>query len=160
EAAALALDAGDLPGAHAWLDAHDRWLTWSGTVQGQSEGHALWAQYRRQAGDPVQARIHAEQALAHATEPRQPLALIAARRLLGGLDPDTGHTATAAAHLAEALALADTCNAPYERALTLLAQAELAATQGDSVAATDTLDAVRTICIPLDARLALGQAAR
>ena len=30
QAAALALDAGDAGAARAWLEAHDRWLTWSG----------------------------------------------------------------------------------------------------------------------------------
>ena len=39
------------------------------------------------------------QALAHATEPRQPLALLAAHRLLGELDTDAGRYADAATHL-------------------------------------------------------------
>ncbi|HEX5503872.1 MAG TPA: AAA family ATPase, partial [Thermomicrobiales bacterium] len=42
-AAALALDAGDLPVARSWLEAHDRWLTWSGAVLGGAEGHLGWA---------------------------------------------------------------------------------------------------------------------
>ncbi|HEX5506056.1 MAG TPA: AAA family ATPase, partial [Thermomicrobiales bacterium] len=37
-AAALALDAGNLPTARAWLGAHDRWLAWNGTVLGRAEG--------------------------------------------------------------------------------------------------------------------------
>ena len=37
-AAQLALDDGDLPTAQEWLEAHDRWLAWSGAVLGQSEG--------------------------------------------------------------------------------------------------------------------------
>ena len=74
----------------AWLEAHDRWLAWSGAVLGQSEGQALWAHYYRRRATPQQAYEHAERALAHATEPRQPLALLAAHRLLGELDTDAG----------------------------------------------------------------------
>ena len=85
--------------AKAWLEMHDHWLAWSGAVLGQSEGQALWAQYHRQAGDADEARDHAERALAHATEPRQPLALIAAHRLLGELDTDTGRFDIAQEHL-------------------------------------------------------------
>ncbi|MHB8644498.1 MAG: ATP-binding protein, partial [Thermomicrobiales bacterium] len=80
--AALALDEGGLATAKEWLEAHDRWLAWSGAVPGRSEGQTLWSQYYRQAGESDQAREHAERALAHATEPRQPLALLAAHRLL------------------------------------------------------------------------------
>jgi DNA-binding NarL/FixJ family response regulator len=61
---------------------------------------------------------------------------------------------------AAALALADACRAPYERALTLLARAELAVAQGDRATATNLLDEVRTICTPMEALLALAQAAR
>jgi DNA-binding NarL/FixJ family response regulator len=160
EAAALALETSDLPGAHAWLAAHDRWLAWSGAVLGQSEGQTLWAQYQRQAGDADRARHHAEQALAHASAPRQPLALIAAHRLLGALDTSARRFAAAQEHLAAALALADACHAPYERALTLLAHAELAATQGDNATASAALDTVRAICIPLEAQPALDQVDR
>ena len=55
-AAQLALDAGDLAGAQAWLAAHDRWLAWSGAVLGRAEGQLGWARYHRAAGDPAQAR--------------------------------------------------------------------------------------------------------
>ncbi len=65
-APALALDDGDLPAARAWLEAYDRWLAWSGAVLGQSEGHALWAEYYRQMGEREQAHEHAARALAHA----------------------------------------------------------------------------------------------
>ena len=76
---------------------------------------------------PALARDHAARALAHATAPRQPLALLAAHRTLGVLATDAGDRAAAEEHLAAALALADACRAPYERALTLLAAAELLA---------------------------------
>src|SRR5205823_4838318 len=97
------------------------------------------------------AREHAARALAEASAPRQPLALLAAQRLLGELDTAAGRHADAAAHLDAALALADACAAPYERALTLLAQAELRAATGDRPEAQALLHEVRAICTPLAA---------
>src|SRR4051794_31658054 len=90
---------------------------------GQSEGEALWARYHRAAGDTDRAGAHARQALAHAARPRQPLALLAALRLVGELEADAGRYEDAEAHLNESLALAEACAAPYERALTHLAMA-------------------------------------
>jgi len=154
----LALDAGDLDEAREWAEATDRWLVWSGAVLGQSEGQALWAQYHRQLGNTNKAHQHAERALAHATAPRQPLALLAAHRLIGELDTDAGRHDDAARHLAESLALADACQAPYERALTLLAMAVLRAAQGASNDAKRLLDEVQSICAPLGAKPALARA--
>jgi DNA-binding CsgD family transcriptional regulator len=158
-AAALACDAGDLTEARAWLEAHDRWLAGSGTVLGRAEGEALWARYDRQAGDPDQAHLHAERALAHATEPRQPLALLAAHRLLGELETDASRYDEAERNLAASLALAEACEAPYERALTLIALAELRTAAGAPDDASPLLDDARAICEPLDARLALARIA-
>ncbi|MGN6701094.1 MAG: helix-turn-helix domain-containing protein, partial [Thermomicrobiales bacterium] len=157
--AALAGDAGDLSAAHAWLAAHDRWLTRSGAVLGQAEGQLGWAAYHRAAGDTGQARQCAETALAHATEPRQPLALLTAHRLLGELATAAGDHAAAQAHLDEALALADACAAPYERALTLLAQAEFQVATGRPGMAQVALTAAQALLDPLDARRALARAA-
>jgi DNA-binding CsgD family transcriptional regulator len=156
-AAAMLMEADDLPGARAWLEMHDRWLAWSGAVLGQSEGQALRAQYHRQAGDPGKARAHAERALALATAPRQPLALLAAHRLLGALATEAERFDAAQQHLNASLALADACAAPFERALTLLALAQLRATTGDSMLARQHIDAVRTICVPLGATPTLAR---
>ena len=68
-AALLALEAGDLAGGRAWLEAHDRWLGWSSAVLGRAEGALGWAAYHRAAGDLAAARWQAEQALVHATAP-------------------------------------------------------------------------------------------
>ncbi len=157
-AAALALDAGDLKGARAWLEAHDRWLAGGGAILGRAEGALGWAAFGRAAGDPAEAHRRATAALAEATEPRQPLALLAAGRLLGRLDAAAGRHADAARHLDAALALADTCAAPYERALTLLALAELRAATADRDGARAALDEVRAICAPLGAAPALAAA--
>jgi DNA-binding CsgD family transcriptional regulator len=156
-AAALCLDAGDLATARAWLEAQDRSLDWSGAVLGRAEGHLGWAAYHRAAGEPELAREHAERALARASEPHQPLALLAAHRLLGELDTAAGRSADGAAQLAAALGLADACAAPYERALTLLALAELRAATGEKEAAEALLDDARAICAPLDARPVLAR---
>ncbi|MFN8511417.1 MAG: LuxR C-terminal-related transcriptional regulator [Chloroflexia bacterium] len=157
-AADLALDAGDLPTARAWLAAHDRWLAWSGSVLGRAESQALWATYHRAAGNPAQAREHAEAALAHASEPRQPLALLVAHRALGELATADARYGDAEQHLAAALALAEACAAPYERALTLLAQAELRAVAGESAGAHTALSETRALLEPLEARPALARA--
>ncbi len=156
-AAALALDDGDRATAFAWLTAHDRWLAWSGATLGQSEGEAMWAEYHRLAGDREGAHRHAARALAHATEPRQPLALLTAHRLLGELATDAGRVNEARVHLNAALALADACAAPFERALTLLASAELHAVRGEVIPARAHVDAVRAICEPLGATPTLAR---
>ena len=157
-AAQLALDADALPTARAWLAAHDRWLAWSGAIPGKAEGQTLWACYHRQAGDLAAAREHAQHALAHANSPRQPLALLAAHRMLGELDTEEGQYAEAAAHLAAALALAAACAAPYDRALTLLALTELHLATGDRPSTAAALAEARAILAPLEARPALARA--
>lgn len=157
-AALLAIDAGDLDRAEQWLRAHDAWLAWSGAALGQSEGEALWAAYHRKAGDADQSYAHAERALAYASEPRQPLSLLAAHRLLGELDTDAGRFDDAIAHLDIVLALAEACAAPFEPALTLLALAATFFADGQRHAAQLPLDEARGILGPLDARPALARA--
>jgi len=110
--------------------------------------------------DLALARQHAERALTHAAEPRQPLSLLAAHRLLGELDTAAGQYDDATGHLDAALAIACACEAPYERALTLLALAELRLAQGESVGVGQTLDEAHALLEPLEARPALARAAR
>jgi tetratricopeptide (TPR) repeat protein len=158
-APALALDEGDLPTARAWLEAYDRWLAWTGAVLGRSEGQALWAAYHRQAGDPDKARAHAEAALAHAGNPRQPLALLAAHRLLGELHREAGCYDDADEHLQGAVMLAEACAAPFERAITLLAMARLARSQDHAGRARRHLSDAHDICVLLGARPTLERIA-
>ena len=157
-AAALALDAGDLPTARSWLAAHDRWLAWSGAVLGRAEGQLVWAAYHRAAGDLAASRGAAAQSVTLATDPRQPLALLAARRFVGELDTTAGRHREAAAELAAALPLADACAAPYERALTLLALADLRAAEDHREGAEASLAEARALLEPLGARPALARA--
>jgi DNA-binding CsgD family transcriptional regulator len=158
-AATLALDRADPATAREWLDAHDRWLAWGDarSVQGRAEAHTLWGYYFRQVGHAMEARRRAERALAAATTPRQPLALIAAHRLLGELAADAGRYGDAATHLAESLAFAVACAAPFERALTLLAIATLHAATGNGAEASAALAEVCAICTPLGARPTLDR---
>jgi tetratricopeptide (TPR) repeat protein len=159
-AAALALDDGDLAAARGWLAAHDQWLSWSGSVRYRAEGAIGWATYHRAMADLALARQHAERALTHAAEPRQPLSLLAAHRLLGEQDTAAGRYDDASESLDVALALAHACEAPYERALTLLALAELRLAQGEGVGAGQTLNEALALLEALEARPALARAAR
>jgi DNA-binding CsgD family transcriptional regulator/tetratricopeptide (TPR) repeat protein len=157
-AAALALDAGDLGTAREWLAAHDGWLDWMDAVLGRADGQLLWAGVERAAGNRRAAIDHVQSALIHARSPYQPLALLAAQRLRGTLDRDAARYDEAEQHFAASLALADACAAPYERALTLLAVAELRLAIHDRDGAEQALAEVRAICAPLDATPALVQA--
>src|SRR5206468_366246 len=103
-------------------------------------GHLAWAEYYRAFGESDAALRHTEQALAAANTPRQPLILLAGHRLLGELLQEVGRHAEARAHVDAALALADACGAPYERALTLLASAALDAATGNVAVAIAALD--------------------
>jgi DNA-binding CsgD family transcriptional regulator len=156
--ATLAREDGDLDRARAFLTAHDRWLAWSGATLGRAEGALGWAAHYRAACDAALAREHAARALAHASEPRQPLALLAAHRLLGELATTAGDHADAAQCFDAALALADACAAPYERALALLALADLRVTTGDRDGALAALAEARALLAPLDARPARARA--
>jgi DNA-binding CsgD family transcriptional regulator/tetratricopeptide (TPR) repeat protein len=154
----LALDAGDHDAARQWLAALDHWLAWSGSVLGQADAHVCWAMYHRAVGDRDRARARATQALVAAAAPRQPLALLAAHRLMGELALAAGQLAEAETQLAAALTLADACAARHERALTLLALADVSRARGDIPAARAHLDTVRALCAPMGAALALAQA--
>jgi len=157
-AAELALDAHDLPTARAWLDAHDRWLEWSGAVLGRAEGALRWAAYHHAAGDPASARAAAEQSLANASDPRQPLALIAVHRFLGQLDTEAQQFNGAEEHLTQSLTLATACAAPFERGLTLLEIARLRVAEHRPDDARAVLAEVRAICEPLGAKPTLARA--
>jgi DNA-binding CsgD family transcriptional regulator len=155
-AASLALDGAEYPLARAWLEAHDRWIDASGAVVGRAEGALGWAAYHRATGETDRAYAAATTALAQATAPRQPLALLAAHRMLGVLDADAGRVAEASVNLDMAVALAERCAAPYERALSLAALA----TVQDGRAAETTLLTAQEIARTLGARPLLWQTHR
>ena len=157
-AADLALDNQELGEARSWLEAHDHWMEWSGAVLGLAEGQLRWARYCRVAGNLNMARQHAERAYEHASDPRQPLALIAVDRFLGQLDVDEEKCDDAQAHLIASLELAERCEAYFEQALTLTIMAERAAKLGEVEEAQRLIRQVRTICEPLGAKPTLERA--
>jgi ATP/maltotriose-dependent transcriptional regulator MalT len=154
----LCLDTGDLDDARAWLETHDRWVEWSGGTSGQAIGTLLWARYHLVAGDLVAARTCAEESLELASDPRQPLVLIAALRFLGELDTKQRDDATAEHRLQQSIKLAEACAAPFKVALSKLALAELRDVSGKIADATALLDEVVAICEPLGARPTLERA--
>src|SRR5262249_36973504 len=131
---------------------------WADCLLGQAEGGLLWARYHRVAGDPARARTSAAEALGQAETPRQPLALLAAHRLLAELATELDDHAAANPPLDAAFAPADAGAAIYERALTLLARARQRAAPGDQVAAPAALDEARGILAGLGAAPALAEA--
>lgn len=157
-AVALALDAGDHVLARRWLDAFDGWLTWSGSVLGRADALLSWATYHHAQGEDELARDFAEQALAAGTEPRQPMVLLAANRLLGELDLENGQLSDAEARFVTALALADATGAAHERALTLLGQAELRFARDEPQLAHELLESVRASCLAMNAVRTLRRA--
>jgi DNA-binding CsgD family transcriptional regulator len=156
-AADLESEQGNMAMARDWLLANDRWLAWNGSVIGRAGNRLAWARYYWASGDIARARGSAAESLHAATRPDQPLARLTAHRLSGEL-AGADHLAEAERHLNAALALADACAAPYERALTLLALAELRAATKQPSRASDLLTEVRAICEPLGARLTLQRA--
>ena len=90
--------------------------------------------------------------------PDQPLVWLAVHRLLGEIETAAGDSCGGRGHLAAALDLAGACEAPFERALTLLALAELRTTMEDADEAATLLDDLRQICIPLGAAPTLARA--
>ncbi len=147
----LCLDADDPSAARAWLEAHDRWLAWSGSVLGRADGRVVWARYHRATGDAEGARAAATEALALAASPSQPLVCLTGHRLLGEIETQVERRVEAETHLTIALELAMACEAPFERALTLLAFAQLRLAMGDVGETARLLDEVRATCAPLGA---------
>jgi DNA-binding NarL/FixJ family response regulator len=121
----LSLDDDDPDGADDWMITHDRWLSWSGAVRGQAESALLRAHIAMHRNDLNRAEALAHTAIAYASEPRQPLTLGAAHRALGMVHLRRSELDDALTHIEEALLLAHACEAPYERARSLLGQARL-----------------------------------
>ena len=88
-AADLCLDAGDLPGAGLWLEAHDRWLAWSESVLGRAEGQLAWARYHWASGDAAHARAAADRR-SRARRPAGPASGLAGRPPPPRRDRDRG----------------------------------------------------------------------
>lgn len=120
---ALAID--DVDGAIEWIDAHDRWLEWSGRLLNTAESRVLRARTWEACGELETASRLASEAREIAGSPRQPVALIEAERYLGHLAAIAGDLTGASRHLDAALNIANACAAPYEIAGVQLARARL-----------------------------------
>jgi ATP/maltotriose-dependent transcriptional regulator MalT len=148
----MALEAGDDVDARNWVQAHDRWLDWSGAVRGQAESHLLWAHLHWLEGDLAEAERRACQALSLAAEPRQPLVLLACYRFLGHLLLSLRRYPDAETHFDKALSLAEACAAPYECSRVLLGKAALLLETGRSKDVDSLLNEARDVALELDAR--------
>lgn len=155
---ALCLDDGDLVSARAWIEAHDRWLAWSGSELGRAEGLLAWARWYHANRDTARARAEASWALDLATVPDQPLVRLAAHRLLGEIETVDRKYAKAETHLAAALELAAVCEAPFERTLTLLVLAQTHLASGAGELTVPILEEVRELCVRLGAGPSLDRA--
>lgn len=154
----LCLDNDDANAARQWLEAHDRWLDWSGAVLGRADGRLAWARWHLAAGDTLQARHSAHEAREMIPDPGLPLVQLGIERLLGEIDTAEGNFALAEAHLLTAVELANICEAPFERTLTFLALAHMHASRGDADAALAALDHVRRFCERANAVVVLARA--
>jgi len=158
-AAEMAIAAGERDLALEWIEAFEHWLDASlgqeERSHGRSEAQLLWARYHLAGGAQAVAARHAQAALELASQPRQPLAMLAAQRFLGELATIEDQFDAARAHLQAALTLAERCGAPYERALSLLAMAELQLAAGQQPAAL--LNEARAILARLGAAPALAR---
>jgi DNA-binding CsgD family transcriptional regulator/tetratricopeptide (TPR) repeat protein len=149
----LALDAADAPLARQWLATRQRWLDWSaGIVLGRASQTLLTARLHLLEGNLDLAREAALTALDLASQPRQPLALLAAHRQLAELDLLQRRFDAARQHLDNALYLATTCDAAWEQAATRLVLAELQFTLGQHNEARQTLSDARQRAIALGAQ--------
>jgi DNA-binding CsgD family transcriptional regulator len=108
-----------------WLEANDRWLAWTGSALGVSDGKLAWARIYTAHGDSDTAARYAEDALRIARSPHRPLVLCQALRTVGELAAARREWALAIGHFDAALALAVRCEAPFERGRTELAIGEL-----------------------------------
>jgi len=158
-AADLALDLGRPDEAKPWIEAHDRWLAWSGRIPDRAAGALLWSRYLLASGNPDRAFELATDALRLASIPRQPLALLAAHRALGALATLARRPEPAESHLAASLNLANACALPFERALSLVALAECRIANGHHEQAAPLLDEARGIVTALGAASTLAQIA-
>ncbi len=150
-AASLALDAGNLDEAGSWLDTHERWLAWNGAILGQAEGRAARAEWHRARGEPHVAGQLARAALDLATNPRRPLAMLAAYRALGDALTDTGAFQDGLDALELGLLLSQRCAAPFERALTLHSLAKLHICREDYGRAAQHVEQAASIAYRLNA---------
>ena len=159
-AANLALDENNGALSRQWIDAHARWLHWGEAHFGQAEHRLLEARYHLMLGDAEGAEAFVREAFDIASNPQQPLMLVAARRMLGSLARKAGRFEEAAEHLAVALDLAQKSEARYEAALVEIEQLALSTLPSSTVAAPNDPGELRDYLELIDARPALDRLAK
>lgn len=123
-AANLALDNADEHRARRWIEAYERWATWSKRTTSAANAHLLWSRLHSLQGDPDAAFQRARAALIAADDPPQPLARLRALRAIGEIQAQLGNPELAARYLNDALAIAQACDTPYELAMVQLVRLE------------------------------------
>ena len=125
---------------------------------GVAAGELGWARLNRAESNDASASLRAAEALRRASDPDQPGVRLEAHRLLGEVALDAGRTDLAVTESTRAIALAESCELPYERALAqlLLSEVYLAANRRSEAAAL--LGEAMTILLTLEARPALQRA--
>lgn len=152
----LCLDVAEFDEARAWLAAHQRWLDWSGALLGRADHQLAQARLFRETGDPHAEEAAVRAAIDAAAEPFQPLVSLEGCRVLGEVLIDRGAMDAAARELSRAVDLATACNAPFERALTLVSLARARRQASPEEALTLALEA-RAAFVELGAVPALGR---
>ncbi len=145
--------------AESWLErlAAQPWS--ASSVAGRGELVLAEAIIARERGDLPGAEERVRQAIIEASDPRQPLTLMAAQRWLGELLLELGRHAEAEEPLRASLALAHACAAPFELALTQLPLAQQLVATSQVDAARDLLTEARETCARLKATPTLERVA-
>jgi DNA-binding CsgD family transcriptional regulator len=156
----LCLASGDLPTAETWLASLREWVMCSGAMTPMADVTCQSARYALAAGNADEARALAIESLDQATRLGQPLAQLAAHRVLAEVDRLGRHDTAALDQLELALVLARRCEAAHATASILTSLAELHDSRGDSALARTTSEEALAIasCLraaPLLQRLAV-----
>ena len=150
-AAELALERGDLPRAKEWVEAYGRWSDWTGRLQSIATHLLLQSELALAWDDVGTAMSKAMEALEFSSDPRQPLHIMNANRLLGIIAIDHGHLPEAHDHLTAALEIAVGAEAPNEQARIKLEMARLELARGNASESQLLIDEARATAEALGA---------
>jgi DNA-binding CsgD family transcriptional regulator len=150
-AAELALDRNALDRAAEWIRAFGTWAHWTGRLPAIAVHKLLVAQHAVASEDLDQGYATAAEALELASEPRQPLQIMNAHRILGEIAAQRDQHDQSTEHLTKALEIATRAEAPYEQARIKLAMARSETLQGNGAEAQRLADEATMIAERLGA---------
>ena len=107
--------------ATEWIEAYGRWSTWTERLPSVATHLLLQAELALATDDVLTAMSRATEALEFSADPRQPLQIMTAHRVLGKIAADQGRMQESRDHLTAALEIAVGAEAPYEQARIKLA---------------------------------------